>query len=219
MFGQWKTAVEEVFGPSELAIIFFECNDHDTVEMGRRLVEVLGLPVEYKNLSVFYKNPAAIIKKYDLIITTYHHLAEITAKISELNFPTGRVVGIDTRITADTMLRIARFPNPNIGVVCTNQTTAHMLKHILYGYHPEWQIEATTVDEPEKVKALGNGCNHLVVTHTCADEVTAMTGRSADVVVNFQIDEQSIDFLNQRIHQIRMERMSPQQVTIPEDED
>jgi DNA-binding transcriptional regulator YhcF (GntR family) len=210
MFGQWKTAVEEVFGPSELELIFFECNDHDTVEMGRRLVEVLGLPVEYKNLSVFHKNPAAILKKYDLIITTYHHLAEITAKINELAFPAGKVLGIDTRITADTMLRVARFPNSNIGVVCTNQETAHMLKHIFYGYHPEWHIEATTVNEPEIVKTLVKDCDHLVVTHTCADEVTALTGRTADVVVNFQIDEQSIDFLNQRIHQIRMERMSIQ---------
>jgi hypothetical protein len=35
------------------------------------------------------------------------------------------------------------------------------------------------------------------------EEVTSLTGRAPDVVVNFQIDEQSIDFLNQRIHQIR----------------
>ncbi|MBL8093387.1 MAG: hypothetical protein JNL73_04405, partial [Anaerolineales bacterium] len=39
------------------------------------------------------------------------------------------------------------------------------------------------------------------------DEVLALTGRTPDVVVNFQIDEHSIAFLNQRIHQIRKERM------------
>lgn len=209
MLGQWKTAVDEVFGQSEVALIFFECNDYDTVEMGRRLNEVLGKPVEYKNLDVFYRSPASILKKYDLVITTYHHLAEITEEIKRLNFPAGKVVGIDTRLTADTMLRIARFPKTKIGVVCTNQNTAHMIKHILYGYHPEWDIEALTADDLDKVRILAQQCDHLIATHTSVDEVTALTGRAPDVVVNFQIDEQSIAFLNQRIYQIRMEKMKP----------
>jgi GntR family transcriptional regulator len=184
--------------------------------MGRRLNEVLDMPVEYKNLSFFYKSPAAVIKKFDLLITTYHHLAEITAMLSQLDFPPGKVVGIDTRLAPETMLRIARFPCSKIGVVCTNQTTAHMLKHVLYGYHPEWDIQAYTVEEPEAVKALAKDCDHFIVTHTSAEEVTTMTGRTPDVVVNFQIDEQSIAFLNQRIHQIRIDKMKPVQTNLPE---
>ena len=206
MMDQLKTAVDEVFGQSRVELIFFECNDYDTNEMGRRLNEVLAMPVEYKNLSYFYKSPAAIVKKFDLLITTYHHLAEITAMLNQLGFPPGKVVGIDTRLASETMLRIARFPKTKIGVVCTNQNTAHMLKHVLYGYHPEWDIQAITADEPEEVCALARSSDHFIVTHTSADEVTALTGRTPDVVVNFQIDEQSIAFLNQRIHQIRLER-------------
>lgn len=209
MLDQLKKAVGEVFGHSEVRLIFFECNDYDTQEMGRRLNEVLGLTVEYKNLPHFYKNPQAILKKYDLIITTYHHLGEITATINQLGFPPGQVVGIDTRLTAESMLRIARFPNNKIGVVCTNQNTAHMLKHILYGYHPEWDIEAIALDDPQGIMDLARRCDHFIVTHTSAEEVTGMTGRAPDVVVNFQIDEQSIAFLNQRIHQIRMDKMKP----------
>lgn len=206
---QWNTAVSEVFGQSEVALTFYECNDHDTVEMGRRLMEVLEMPVEYNNLSHFYKNPSAIIKKFDLIITTYHHLAEITETIRSLGFPPGKVVGIDTRLTAETMLRIARFPKTRIGVVCTNQNTAHMLKHVLYGYHPEWEIEATTTEDTRAVQALAESVDHFIVTHTSVEEVKALTGRAPDVVVNFQIDEQSIAFLNQRIYQIRMDKMKP----------
>lgn len=209
MMEQLRTAVDEVYGHSALELIFFECNDYDTNEMGRRLNEVLKMPVEYKNLSFFYKNPAAVITKYDLIITTYHHLAEITEEINRLGFPQGKVVGIDTRLTADTMLRIARFPKTKIGVVCTNQNTAHMLKHILYGYHPEWDIEAITADDAEAVLTLARTRDHFIVTHTSAEEVTALTGRTPDVVVNFQIDEQSVAFLNQRIHQIRTDKMQP----------
>jgi len=208
MFDLWETAIAEVFGHSQVESIFYECNDHDTIEMGRRLIEVLGMPVEYRNLPHFYENPAAILKRYDLVITTYHHLAEITETIHRLGFPPEKVVGIDTRLTPDSLLRLARFPKTRIGVVCTNENTAHMLKHTLTGYRAEWDIEAISVDAPERVKRLAQTSDHFVVTHTSADEVKALTGRTPDVIVNFQIDDQSVAFLNQRIHQIRREKMA-----------
>jgi DNA-binding transcriptional regulator YhcF (GntR family) len=214
---QMKSAVDEVFTNSVVRLIFFECNDYDTNEMGQQLNQVLKLPVEFKNLAHFYKNPAGVLQKYDLIITTYHHLAEITAAIHEHGFPVNKVVGIDTRLSADSMLNIARFLKTKIGVVTTNQNTAHMLKHILYGYHPEWEVEAVSLEEdPKAVERLALTCDHFVVTLTCAEEVTLLTDRSPDVVVTFQIDEQSIAFLNGRIHQIRMEKIQVLQSTILE---
>ncbi len=208
MFDQLKHALDEVFGHSKVDLIFFECNDYDTQEMGKRLNEVLQMPVEYRNLSHFYKNPAAMIRKFDLIITTYHHLAEINTTISQHGFPPGKVIGIDTRLTADSMLKIARFPKNRIGVVCTNQNTAHMIKHILFGYHPEWEIEALSVeDDREAIRRLAQISDHFIVTHTSVEDVSAMTGREPDVVVNFQIDEQSMAFLNQRIHRVRMDKI------------
>lgn len=207
MLDLWESAIAEVLGHSKVDPIFFECNDHDTIEMGRRLIEVLGMPVEYHNLPHFYADPVAVLKRHDLIITTYHHLAEITETISGLGYSTEKVVGIETRVAPDSMLRIARFPKNRIGLVCTNQATAHMLRHILSGYRSEWVVEAASIEEQERVRQLAEQSDHFVVTHTSAEEVTALTGRAPDVIVNFQIDEQSVAFLNQRIHQIRKERM------------
>ena len=204
---QIKSALQEVFSNLEVKIIFFECNDYDTNEMGRTLNQVLKMPVEYKNLSHFYLDPARIMERYDILITTYHHLAEITTSLNEHGFPAGHVIGIETRPTPDSMLKIARFSKPNIGVICTNQNTAHMLKHILYGYHPDWTVEATSIEETDKVQELAKNSDHLIVTHTSTDQVRSLTGRDPDVVAFFQIDEQSIAFLQQRIHQIRMEKV------------
>ncbi len=206
---QVKAAVGEVYGHGQVRLIFFECNDYDTREMGRSLNEALGYPVESRVLDVFYADLASIVAQYDLIITTYHHLAEITEAIKAHGEPPGKVVGIETRPTAETMLRVARLPNPHIGLVCTIQNTVHMLKHIFYGYHPEWEIEAACLDYPETIKEIARRCDHLIVTHTCAAEVTALTGRTPDVVVTFQIDEQSISYLKQRIYAIQMEKMKP----------
>lgn len=202
-----RKAVGEVYAQSMVEMIFYECNDYDTTEMGKRLNEVLNLPVEYKNISHFYKNPTAVLKSKDLIITTYHHLAELTTAIRQQGFPASKIVGIDTRLTADSLLKIARLPKERIAVICTNQNTAHTIKHTLYGYRPEWQIEAMAAESPDAVRRLVEWCDHLIVTHTSADQIQEWTGRMPDVVVNFQIDEQSIAFLNQRIHQIRMQKL------------
>jgi len=218
MLDQLKAAVGEVFGHGRVRLIFYECNEYDTVEMGRSLTHALDTQVEYKILPHFYKNIAGATQNYDLIITTYHHLAEIIHALRQENLPPGQVIGIETRPSTGTMLRIARLPAGKAGIVCTVQNTAHMLKHILYGYHPEWEIEAVSLDvqTPHEIKALAHNSDHLIVTHTCADEVTRLTGRELDVVVNFQIDEQSILFLKQRIYAIQMEKMQQLQTIYPE---
>jgi len=207
IYGITQNAVLQVFGHSEVKMIFYECNDFDTQEMGKQLNEVLELPVEYKNLSQFYVNPQNIVNQYDLIITTYHHLAEINTALKEGGMATDHVISIGTRIRADSMIKIAGFTKTRIGVISTNPTTAHMVKHILYGYHPEWQLEAISMEKPEVVKALVDQCDHLVVTNTSVDDVIAITGRTPEVVVNFEIDSQSVVLLKKHINQIRLKKI------------
>lgn len=211
MLAQLKDAVGDVYRRSEVRMIFFECNVHDTTEMGEKLNQVLGMKVEYKVLEDLHPKFTQTFKQYDLVITTYHHLAEIREAIKTLGESAAKVVGIDTRPTAETMLKIARLPCTRVGLVCTFGNTAHMLKHILYGYHPEWEINAVAMDDPNLIMDLARSSDHFIVTHTCADEVTQLTGRTPDVVVNFQIDEQSISFIRQRIYEIQMEKMKPLQ--------
>jgi DNA-binding transcriptional regulator YhcF (GntR family) len=207
MLDQLKTAYNEVYGQSEVRLIFYECNEQDVIEMGQGLVEALRLPVECQLIDDLYPNLMKIINSYDLIITTFHHLAEITEALEEQGESPAKVVGIETRPTSETMLRVARLSSPHIGLVCSIQTSVHMLKHTFYGYHPEWEIEATTCEYPEAIVDIAQKCDHLIVTHTCADQVKALTGRSPDVIVNFHIVEQSIVFLKQRIHQIQLDKM------------
>lgn len=213
-----QNALGKVYGLSTLKMIFFECNDHDTIEMGRWLNEELKMPVEYKNLPFFYDDPRTVIQQHDLIITTYHHLAEISETINRLGFPQGKVVGVNTRMSSDTMLRIARFLKTKIGVVSTNQNTAHMIKHVLYGYHPEWDIQSITSEEVEAVKELAQACDHFLVTYTSQEDVRRIVDREPDVIVTFELDEQSVSFLKQRIHEIRTSKMQilraqPSQIT------
>ena len=214
MLDQLKAAFGDVYGHDKIRLIFFECNEHDVFEMGQSLMDALELPIKLQVLAESDGDFAEIAKNYDLIITTYHHLSEITEAIENYGESSKRVVGIETRPTAETMLRVARLPNHHIGLVCSIQDSAHMLKHIFYGYHPDWNIEATTCNYPDEVAEITHKCDHLIVTHTCATEVQELTGRTPDVVIDFHIAEQSILYLSQRIHQIQLDKTKHLQALI-----
>jgi GntR family transcriptional regulator len=203
MLAQLNRAVDEVYGQSDVHIIFLECNAHDTEEMGRNLRSLLGLDVEYALLDSFYLNQDTIEKEYDLIVTTFHHIAEVCEAVLNTGGTADKVVGIDTRPTPDTMLRIARLPNRRIGLISTFESTANMLRHLFQSYYPGWTIEAVSLENVKGIQAIAEKSDHLVVTHTCVDDVKSLTGRTADVVVNFQIDDQSMTFLQQRINEIQ----------------
>ena len=195
-----SNAVIEVYELGGVNIAFFECNDHDSRDMGQYLSRALGMEVKCGVLDDLYADIDTITRQYDLIVTTFHHLSEVVGQVGR-----GRdqVVGVDTRITPETMLRIARLPNPRIAVIATLDTTTTMLKHILYSYYPDRQIEAVTITDLAAVATAAQNCDHLVVTHTCAEQVSQHTGRTPDVVVDFQVDEQSIQFLSRRVHEIQ----------------
>src|SRR3990172_12687985 len=209
MLKQLTTAIRDVYEQSDVRLVFLECNQQDSSDMGHNLDEVLGRRVVTGILDDFYCNMAAILLKFDLIITTFHHLAEVIGVIKQIGENTEKVVGIETRPTPETMLGIARLPHTKIGLVTTLENTSHMLKHIISSYHPDRVVQAVTFDSIEAVKNLVQNSPYLVVTHTCAAGVTELTGREPDVVVNFQIEEQSISFLIERITDIQMKKTAP----------
>lgn len=197
---QLLNAVETVYGTNQIKLAFYECNAHDSRDMGQFLSQALDVDVHYGLLDELYQTAVASTSHYDLIITTFHHLAEVAQGAPAV---ADKVVGIDTRLTPETMLQIARLPKPNIGVVSTLQNTSHMLKHILYSYYPGRTIHAATIDEPQAILSLGRECEHIIATYTCAEQVTALIGRAPDVVIEFQVDEQSIQFLKRRVHDLQ----------------
>jgi len=207
-----NNAVNEVYRLGDVRIAFYECNEHDSTEMGDYLSRELGMPIQCGVLDDLYGHVETALQKYDLIVTTFHHLSEVTEKLHRAD----HIVGIDTRITPETMLRIARLPNPSIGLFATLESTTHMLKHILYSYYPDRKIQAVTITDTEAVKAAGSHCDHLVVTHTCAAQVIRLTGREPDVRIDFQVDDQSIQFLNRRVHETQIQKtraLNPQLVS------
>ena len=209
----FKEALEKVFGTGSLTLAFFECNLHDSQDMGRYLSEVLGRDIYCGLLSELEQDANPIAGHYDLIITTFHHLSTVMHTLKK--YPE-KVVGVDTRLNPNTMLEIARLPKGRMGVVSTLASTAQMLRHILYSYYPDWSIEAISTEDKKAVKNLSRHCDHLLVTHTCAAEVEKLTRRAPDVIIQFQIDQQSIQFLDKRIRDLQVQKtQSIQDISTP----
>ncbi|MBI1277573.1 MAG: GntR family transcriptional regulator [Anaerolineaceae bacterium] len=198
----FNNAINEVYNLGKVNIAFYECNEHDSLEMGAHLKHELGVDIDCALLDDLYTHVDEAVAHYDVIITTFHHLSEITERLKGAE----QIVGIDTRIKPETMLRIARLPNSHIAVIATLDTTTQMLEHILYSYYPDRKIRAVTVTDTEKVIEATRNCDHLIVTHTCAEQVIQLTRREPDVYINFQVDDQSIQFLNRRIHDIQTQK-------------
>lgn len=194
---QLLNAVRAVYDANRIKIAFYECNTHDSSEMGGYLSRALALDMHCGVLDEL-TDAAAVAEQYDLIVTTFHHLGEVSRTLAAA---AEKIVGIDTRMTPETMLKIARLPDPEIGVIATLDNTSHMLKHILYSYYPDRTIHTTTIDDAEGIRLLGRDCDHILATHTCAAQVEALIGRAPDVVIDFQVDEQSLQFLRRRVHQ------------------
>jgi GntR family transcriptional regulator len=201
-------AISKVYGHAELRLLFLECNSHDAEEMAGALSQALGCKIEHCVLDAFLPGVPQSCRPYDLLITTYHHLGDVMDTVRQSGGNPQSVIGIDTRPSADTMLQIAHLRDRRIGLVATLQNTAHMLKHLIFSYHPEWEITAVTQDQRQAICSLVSSSDHLIVTHTCAADVELLTGRAADVVVNFAVDEHSIQRVKARVQQAQQDRLS-----------
>jgi GntR family transcriptional regulator len=197
---QLNHALKDVYQLGNLIIAFFECNVQDSEHMGGYLRQMLQREVYCGLLSELNDETAA---KYDLVITTFHHLSAV---MQSLKKHSDKVVGIDTRLSPDTLLEIARLPNGSLGIVCTLGSTAQMLQHLLFSYYPDREIRAVTIDDTAAVRQLCHQCDYVLVTRTCTQELKKLSKRLPDMVLHFQIDQQSGQFLAQRVHTLQLEK-------------
>ncbi len=192
--------IDSVYGSHQLKIKFIECNQHDTTELATELTNLIGEPVEPCLLDYAVANVGTFAQPSDLIVTTFHHLAEVSRAFVK---HADKIIGVDTRPSHRTLLAIARMHASRITLVCTLENTAQMLRHIINSYHPKLGIDVVLIDDTAAVKRVARSSTHIVVTRTCAQEFTTLTRKQSSLVIEFCIDEQSIAFLSQCIRQAR----------------
>jgi DNA-binding transcriptional regulator YhcF (GntR family) len=201
-----STIVAQVYNEGAVRVKFYECNQHDSQQLGAELARFVGVQIDTGLIDELEGDAERLTQRYDLIVTTFHHLAAINRTLVH---HLDKVIGVDTRPTHAALLGIARLTAQRIGLICTLGNTAHVLKHIIYSYHPDCIVEVALIDHPHEIERLSHSSDHLVVTHTCVEQLQTLTDRVPDVVIEFRIDEQSIDYLQQRLHESRRSTYKP----------
>lgn len=201
MMDDLMSIVANVYESHRLRMTFIECNEMDSAEMADELTHLVGETVEACLLDDAIRRAQSLARRNDLIITTFHHLAEVNRAFGQ---HADRVIGVDTRPSPDTLLRIARITSQRIGLVCTLDNTARTLRHIINSYHPDHAVDVALIDDVNGIKRVARNSGHVIVTHTAADVFSNIAQRRPDVVVQFRVDEQSVAYLKQRMRQARL---------------
>jgi GntR family transcriptional regulator len=190
--------IDEAYDAQDVLIKFLECNLHDAHELVRQLKKAIDCRIDLGVLD--QENLASLATRYTLLVTTFHHLNEV---IRELNGQREQVVGVHAVPTADVALKIALLEGRHFGLVCGRENTVASMKYLVKSFHPENDLDVALVQDAAAVRALAQRSTALIATHSCADAVVQLTGRVPDVVVEFEIEAQSITFLRQRVSKLR----------------
>lgn len=196
--------VEDVYRRTALRLKFLECNPHDAQMLGRELERALDCPIEYGLLDEL-ADVTTLTARYDMVITTFHHIAETRRALGE---DRDRVIGVNAVPSADVALRIALQESAQLGLICGRENTVQSMKYLVASYHPDCQLEVAHVDDVEAVRKLAECSQTLIVTNSCATTVQELTGRVPNIIVTFQIEAQSIAFLQEQIDRLHMLKVS-----------
>ena len=202
-----SAALNDVYLAHDFRLKFLECNVHDAYTLVDQLAPLVEYQIEPGIIE--QENLETLGERYDLVITTFHHLAEIRRELGEQR---EKVIGVNAVPTHDVALKIARLEARRLGLVCGRENTAQSMKYLVASYHPDDELDVALVDDADAVRDLAQRSEALIVTYSSADRVAQLTNRAPDVVVEFQIERQSIEFLRQRIALLQAERESQQAV-------
>lgn len=194
--------VTQVYGGSDIKLKFLECNEYDSTALAAELAQMSGVYVEPGLLDELDHAPD-LAQTYDLMITTFHHLAEVDRAFEQLGIA---VLGVDTRPSSEVLLALARLRSSRVAVICGAENTIWKLTHTILGYQPTCSVECALVDDERAVKRLLSEDATLVITHSCIEQIADLTSRQPDIVVEFRIDESSLAPLKQHIQAVRLER-------------
>lgn len=193
------TRVDTIYGQSDLRLAFIECNRQDIDEMATQLTSAVHHPFHGVLLDEFVRRPAQTAAKYDLVVTTFYHLNEVNRVMGEGKHE--NLIGVHAMPNHDALLALARLNSPVIGLVAALPSVVDTLTHIVQTYHPTAAVMGAIIDDAPRVKTLLQKADAVVITRAFAPQLMRFQPEIPVVVVTFTVDQQSVEYLQNRIRQ------------------
>lgn len=189
--------VDRLYGSPGLKVAFVECNAPDIDDMGGQLSLAIAQPLQGVMLSDFLAQSEELTARYDLLVTTFYHLGEVGRALGPTQ--ADKLIGVHAMPVHDSLLKVARLHAQVIGLVCDRPSTVDNLTHIIHTYHPTATIMPALIDDAPRLKMLLSKADAIVVTRSCHGQLTALQPPMPVIMVAFTIDQQSVDFLRERV--------------------
>ncbi len=193
-------AIDRVYGAAAPRALFVECNRQDLETLGGELAAILATPLELALLDDAVRAAGAIARRYDLVVTTFQHLGQLRQATPAA--ARHLVVGVHVTPTHATLLDLARLHVATFGLVCDTPSTIESLSHIIATYNPSAAVLPALIDDAARLRQVIARADAVVVTRSCRERLAALDLAQPVVTVVFTIDQQSIDFLRQRLHEL-----------------
>jgi len=194
-----RASVDRVYWQGKLRLAFIECNQEDIDSMQAELTAAIGRPLEGLLLSNFLARAQDLATQFDLIVTTFFHLSQVSSALAPA--AQTKVVGVNANPNHDALLNIARLRMPVIGLVCAMPSVAETLTHLIQTYHPTATVIPALIDDRARLETLFEKADAIVVTRGFSQQLMELKPQVPVIPVVFSIEQQSIDFLESRIQE------------------
>jgi DNA-binding transcriptional regulator YhcF (GntR family) len=191
-----RRRIDRVYKPSTQRAAFIECNMQDIDTLGGELGVAIGRTLEGVLLADVGMRATELVEEFDLIITTFYHLGEVTKVLGE--DAAKAVIGVHAAPSHDTLLKIARLHVPVIGVICELPNTVENLSYIVKTYQPSATILTMLITDERLPSMLGKA-DAIIVTGSCYERLIDLKPQVPVISVSFTIEQQSIDFVRSRV--------------------
>jgi GntR family transcriptional regulator len=191
-----RRRIDRAYKPSAQRAAFIECNMRDIDTLGGELGAAIGRTLEGVLLADVAGRAEELVEDFDLIITTFYHLGEVTKLLGEGGAEA--VIGVHAAPSHDTLLKIARLHVPVIAVICELPNTVENLSYIVKTYQPSATILTMLITDERLPSMLGKA-DAIVVTGSCHERLIELQPQVPVISVSFTIEQQSIDFVRNRV--------------------
>lgn len=195
-----RNAIERTYGFEAPRVLFVECNRRDVENLGDELEVIVGTPMDRALLDDILQDPATPAGQYHLIVTTFQHLGQIRQAVPASARQS--IVGVLATPSHESLLALARLHVSMYGLVCDSPGTIESLTHIIHTYHPDSSVMPVLIDDRARLHEMMKNVDAIVVTRSCRERLLALNPSLPIITVVFTIDQQSIDFLRQRIREV-----------------
>ena len=189
--------LDRVYGQAGLRLALVECNQGDMQNVGDVLSAAIERPLDPILLSQFLEKPLEMAIGHDLIVTTFNHLAEVSAALGPAH--DHKLVGVQTMPTHDALLKIARLRVGVIGFVYERPRAGDEFGHAIRAYHPDAVILPVSINDEPQLHMVVQKADAIVVTQICQERLLALNPTVPVIVMTITIDQQSIEFLRSRV--------------------